>query len=158
MQVCKSPVQGQLFGGCLLWGNVVPGLLASSGLGDAASYGNVLFVFSSCVLRRMVQHVLLLPAFAYPFGGCFVRARPFTKIETGSKKRGTTEPPRPHHNVESITRVAEFRVPPTQCGFGSGRSASCPQSTLRWGAGAMIVNSIWRITSGRAGRTHRTRH
>jgi len=120
----------------------VPGLLASSGLGDAASYGNVLFVFSSCVLRRMVQHVLLLPAFAYPFGGCFVRARPFTKIETGSKKRGTTEPPRPHHNVESITGVAELRGPATKCGFGSGCSVCCLQSTLRWGKGGPTMKLL----------------
>ena len=79
MLVCKSPVQGQLFGGCLLWGNVVPGLLASSGLGDAASYGNVLFVFSSCVLRQVVQHLLPLPAFAYPFGVASSGHRPLQK-------------------------------------------------------------------------------
>ena len=51
-----------------LRGSVVPGLLAPSGFSDAASYENVLFVLSSCVLRQVVQHLLPLPAFAYPFG------------------------------------------------------------------------------------------
>ena len=74
----------------------MPGLLASSGLGDAARYGNVLFVFSSCVLRRVVQHVSLLPAFAYPSGGLLRQGAALYENRDGLQEKrhdGTPTPP-----------------------------------------------------------------